>query len=174
MSTYTYFLMNKRILNKLSLVSIIIVSSSLALPINLEGTINATAFASRNSQGFVLPGLGLVDLGEFRKAPIAISGDNVYITWPTNETGNDEVVFRASTDGGSTFADKINLSNSTNSDSQDVEMAADGGNVVVTWWERNATSNEPVLRMSTDNGQTFGPMLMLSNNGTIGSSNNTE
>jgi hypothetical protein len=34
-------------------------------------------------------------------APIAISGDNIYIAWPTNETGDNEVMFRASTDGGS-------------------------------------------------------------------------
>ena len=78
-------------------------------------------------------------------------------------------MFRTSTDGGTTFADKINLSNSTDAESQDVEIAADGDNVIVTWWERNATSNEPVFRMSTDNGETFGPLLRLSTNGTIGS-----
>ena len=46
-------------------------------------------------------------------APIATSGDNVYITWWRNKTGNMEVMFRASTDNGVTFADKINLSNTT-------------------------------------------------------------
>lgn len=33
-------------------------------------------------------------------APPAITGDNIYVAWWTNETGNDEVMFRASTDGG--------------------------------------------------------------------------
>jgi hypothetical protein len=28
-----------------------------------------------------------------RKAPIATSGDNVYIAWWTNKTGNDEIIF---------------------------------------------------------------------------------
>ena len=102
------------------------------------------------------------------RAPIAIVGDNTYIAWWTNKTGNDEVQFRASTDGGTTFADKINLSNSTDAESQDVEIAADGDNVIITWWERNATSEEPVIRMSTDNGATFGPLLRLATNGTIG------
>jgi len=102
------------------------------------------------------------------KAPIAISGDNIYIAWPTNSTGNDEVTFRASTDSGATFSDKINLSNSTGAESQDVEIAADGDNVIVTWWERNQTAEEPVVRMSTDNGATFGPLLKLAANGTIG------
>ena len=101
-------------------------------------------------------------------APIATSGDNIYIAWPANTTGNDEVMFRASNDGGTTFMEKINLSNSSDAESQDVEIAANGSNVVVTWWERNATSNEPVARTSIDDGVTFEPLLKLSANGTIG------
>jgi hypothetical protein len=108
-----------------------------------------------------VPGLG---------APIATSGDNVYIAWWINKTGNDEVMFRASTDGGKTFGDKINLSNSTKSDSQDAQIDVSGDRVFVTWWERNATSEEPLLRTSTDKGATFGPIMKLSANGTIGSS----
>ncbi len=104
-----------------------------------------------------------------RKAPIAMSGDNIYISWWTNKTGNDEVMFRASTDGGTTFADKINLSNSTGTESQDVEVAADGDNVLIIWWERNQTAEEPVAKISTDNGTTFGSSLKLVTNGTIGS-----
>jgi hypothetical protein len=77
-------------------------------------------------------------------------------------------MFRASADGGATFADKINLSNTTDADSQNVELAADGDEVIVTWWERNATSDKPVLRASVDNGLTFGPVLQLATNGTIG------
>jgi hypothetical protein len=100
-------------------------------------------------------------------APIAISGDNTYIAWWTNETGNDEAMFRASTDAGQTFADKINLSNTTDADSQDVEIEAEGNNVIITWWERNQTAEEPVVRISTDNGATFGPALKLATNGTI-------
>ena len=103
-------------------------------------------------------------------APIATSGNNIYIAWWTNKTGNDEVLFRASTDGGKTFGDKINLSNSTKSESQDAHIDASGDRVFVTWWERNATSEEPLLRTSTDKGATFGPVMKLSTNGTIGSS----
>ena len=95
-----------------------------------------------------------------------ISGDNTYIAWWTNKTGNDEVMFRASNDNGQTFADKINLSNSTDADSQDVRIAAEGDNVIITWWERNQTAEEPVEVISTDNGATFGPLLRLATNGT--------
>jgi hypothetical protein len=106
-------------------------------------------------------------------APIATSGNNIYIVWWDNKTGNnDEVMFKASTDGGKTFGDKIDLSNSTNADSQDAQIDTFGNsdsNVIVTWWERKVTSNEPVARISTDNGKTFGPLLKLAANGTIGS-----
>ena len=101
-------------------------------------------------------------------APIATSDNNAYITWWTNKTGNMEVMFRVSTDNGATFGDKINLSNTTEADSDDAEIAASGDSVYVTWWERNETSDTPVARVSNDNGATFGQLLMLATNGTIG------
>lgn len=97
-----------------------------------------------------------------RQAPIATSDDSLYIAWWTNKTGNDEVMFKASTDSGKTFGDKINLSNSSNSESQDVQIAASGSNVYVTWWERNQTMNEPILRISNNNGKAFGEKIILS------------
>src|SRR5215204_5115248 len=109
------------------------------------------------------------DLAEIAAAaPIATSDNNAYITWWSNKTGNMEVMFRASTDNGVTFGDKINLSNTTEADSDDAEIAASGDSVYVTWWERNETSDTPVARVSNDNGSTFGQVLMLATNGTIG------
>lgn len=105
------------------------------------------------------------------KAPMAVSqdGNNVYIVWWTNKSENWEVMFRASNDGGQTFGDKINLSNSSDTESQNAEMVAAGNNVFVSWWETSPEtgSSESVLRVSNDAGQTFGPMIMLGVNGTI-------
>jgi hypothetical protein len=56
----------------------------------------------------------------------------------------------------------MNLSNSSNSQSQDAQIVAAANNLYVTWWERNATSNEPVLIVSNDNGKTFGEKIILS------------
>jgi hypothetical protein len=105
-----------------------------------------------------------------KKAPIAISGDNTYIVWFNDQStpnNNSEILFRSSNNSGVTFSDKINLSNTTNANSVNAEIAADGNNVIITWWERNETSNEPVVRISNDNGATFGPVLKLATNGTI-------
>jgi hypothetical protein len=65
-------------------------------------------------------------------------------------------MFKAFTDGSKTFSNKMNLSNSINAESVDAQIAAAGNNVYVSWWERNAATNEPVLRVSNDNGKTFG------------------
>ena len=107
---------------------------------------------------------------EPRKAPPVISGENVYVAWWTNNTANsgNEVIFRASTDGGATFGDKINLSNTTDTDSTRAEIDSDADSVIVTWWETNQTSDTSVMKVSTDNGATFGPLLTLATNGTIG------
>jgi hypothetical protein len=107
-----------------------------------------------------------------RGAPVVITGDNIYVAWWTNNTinNNEEVNFRASIDGGQTFGDKINLSNTIDKDSTNVTIDADADSVVVTWWESNQTSETPVMRVSNDNGATFGPVLNLATNGTIGAS----
>jgi hypothetical protein len=73
-----------------------------------------------------------------------------------------------STDTGISFGDKINLSNTTAADSTRAEIDSDADSVVVTWWESNQTADTPVMKVSSDNGATFGPMLVLATNGTIG------
>jgi hypothetical protein len=73
-------------------------------------------------------------------------------------------MFKTSTDGGKTFGNKTNLSNTPNVDSINAEISAAGNNVYITWWERaNATSNQPVMRVSNDNGKSFGELIKLSN-----------
>jgi hypothetical protein len=96
---------------------------------------------------------------------MATSGNNIYVVWWTNKSGDWEVMFKASTNGGKTFGSQINLSNTPKSVSDNAEIAASGNNVYVTWWERtNQTTNEPVMKVSNDNGKTFGEKIMLSNN----------
>lgn len=79
-----------------------------------------------------------------RKSPTVTTGENIYVVCWNGTEGkshtNGDLFFRSSTDNGVTFSDKINLSNTTNADSIDAEITADGDDVVVTWWERNITS----------------------------------
>jgi hypothetical protein len=60
----------------------------------------------------------------------------VYVVWGSDDpaTNTTEVMFRVSGDGGQTYEDKINLSNSTGSDSTDFDVEATDDNVIVSWW----------------------------------------
>jgi hypothetical protein len=104
-------------------------------------------------------------------AVIATSDENVYVVWGNNNTDNNtEIMFRASNDGGQSYSNKINLSNSSSSNSTDFDIEATDNNVIVSWWETNTTSAEPVIIFSNDHGTTFGPIMRLASNGTIGGS----
>ena len=72
---------------------------------------------------------------EVGSAPVATSGDNVYVSWPKNITDRFDIMFRASLDKGRTFGPEINLSNSNESHSIDQHMVARETNVYVSWWE---------------------------------------
>jgi hypothetical protein len=106
---------------------------------------------------------------------IAASGNNVYVVSWDKKSGNWEVFFAASNDNGATFGDTINLSNTLDAKSDRAWLTTDGNNVYVSWWETpggNTTITggvqEPVIRVSNDNGATFGPTLRLAADGPIG------
>jgi hypothetical protein len=63
-----------------------------------------------------------------------------------------------------------NATNSSDADSWNSEILATGDNVFVSRWESSRTNDtsESVMRVSTDNGATFGPLLILGANGAIG------
>ena len=48
---------------------------------------------------------------------LAAYGNNVYVVWQDNTPGNSDILFKASTDNGTTFRTAINLSNNTNTSS---------------------------------------------------------
>ena len=92
---------------------------------------------------------------------IAVSGNHVYVVWDDNtETGEaSEILYRRSVDGGATFGNTINLSN-TAGFSGNSDIAVSGNNVYVVWND-NA---EILYRRSVDGGATFGSIFNLSNN----------
>jgi len=100
------------------------------------------------------------------RASVAVSGNNVYLTWWDNKTGNNEVFFASSNDNGKNFAPPINLSNAKGG-SADSQVTAQGNNVYVTWWDNKTGDWHVFSRASADGGKTFGDSIMLK---TIGSS----
>jgi hypothetical protein len=95
--------------------------------------------------------------------PIATSGDNVYTAWPSNDTGRWNVFFAKSIDNGNTFNKTMVISspNPGNVTHENVNIAATGSSVYVSWWNNKTGVFEPVFRASTDNGDTFGKIIKL-------------
>src|SRR6266487_1085292 len=136
---------------------VIIVAITLATTI----AVTPTLIQIQSTQASVISSTSRNFLG----GTIAVSGSNVYAAWWNNKTGDFEVMFRASADNGHIFGPKINLSNSPGVDSTAAQIGAEGKNVYVIWWETSSSGHtaEPFLRISYDNGKTFGEKVILSN-----------
>ncbi len=136
----------------------------LKLPVTIVVLLTAAVFASIYSFQQSAYSVGLAD-GSVRRvaAPIATSGDNIYTAWPNNDTGHWGVFFAKSTDGGKTLAKTIMLSapNKGHVVDLNVDIAASGNNVLVTWWTNKTGVLMPVFKASADNGNTFGKTMIL-------------
>ena len=103
---------------------------------------------------------------------ISAVGANVYVVWLDDFSGNQDMFFTKSTDGGNSFGKIINLSsnnnentnNNTTHSSFNPQLAVSGNNVYVVWQEDDAiTGNQDIFfKKSTDNGNSFGPVNNLS------------
>jgi len=87
----------------------------------------------------------------------------VYVVWADGTSGNKEVMFARSSDGGTTFGDPQNLS-SDPSESFNQEIAALGNHVYVVWLDKKIDSNSLLLKASADGGVTFGEAVEISRN----------
>ena len=106
-------------------------------------------------------------------APIAVSGDNLFIVWPDNRIlvpndastntahANWDIFFVRSPDLGQSFTEPINLSNSANGTSRGAEIAIHDKDlkhtsIYVTFWD-----NSPYFVFSNDSGIQFSKPIML-------------
>lgn len=100
----------------------------------------------------------------FSKHPqMNVLDSNVYVVWQDDSSGNKEIFFARSTDGGASFSNPINLSNNSG-DSEFPYIAASGKNVYVVWRDNTTGNYDIYLRTSHDNGTTFSDVVNLSKN----------
>jgi hypothetical protein len=85
---------------------------------------------------------------------VQATGNIVYVVWEDKSTGNGDILFKRSTDGGNNFEKTINLSNN-NGESRVPQIAKSGSNVYVVWEDRSQGDREIFFRASTDNGNSF-------------------
>ena len=97
---------------------------------------------------------------------MAKSGNNVFMAWTNNDTGQFNVFFAKSTDGGKTLKIMmISAPNNGHTVDQNTQISASGSNVYVTWWTNKTGTLMPVFRASNDNGDTFAKAITLNSTG---------
>jgi hypothetical protein len=94
------------------------------------------------------------------------SKNNVYITWEDKQSGQWKLLFRKSQDGGETFSNLRNLSDTTgNVHLHDLSISR--GNVFVVWAANenaSSTNKDIFFRRSVNFGNSFDETINLSNN----------
>ena len=92
------------------------------------------------------------------------SGSNVYVVWTDNSTGNFDIFFIKSTDGGNTFSKPVNLSNDPGV-SYFPRIALDRNNGIYIVWTDNSLGNYNIIfTKSINDGATFSKPITLTNN----------
>ena len=118
------------------------------------------AVSNNNGTSFSTPINLSNNTGDSGVSQIAVSGNNVYVTWFDDTPGNFDIFFAASNNNGTSFSTPINISNNTG-DSLFQQMAVSGNNVYVTW--HDTTIGDFDIFVIT-NAQPFGTPINISNN----------
>ena len=96
--------------------------------------------------------------GDSISPAIAVSGDNgnnVYVVWNDNTAGNQDILYRRSTNAGSTFPNVIKNLSSNAGDSTFPAIAVSGSVVHVVWTDNTFGIPDILHRRSLDGGNTF-------------------
>jgi hypothetical protein len=81
-----------------------------------------------------------------------------------NSSGNYDILFAKSTDGGKSFGTPVNISKQ-HADSGYPQFAVHGNNIYVVWTQTISTYNYDIFfAKSTNNGDTFDAPINISNN----------
>lgn len=91
---------------------------------------------------------------------IVTSGDLVHLVWFNNLSGNEEIFYKRSIDGGSTWEEEIRLSNNP-AYSDNTSVAVSGNEVHVVWQDNRDGNYEIYYRRSTDGGLNWEPEARL-------------
>jgi hypothetical protein len=94
-----------------------------------------------------------------------LHGNNVYIVWQDtlHTPGNFDILFRVSTNNGSTFASTKNLSNNAG-DSTNAQISSVSDAVRIVWQDDTLGDSDIFFKASGNEGATFGSTKNLSNN----------
>ena len=97
---------------------------------------------------------------------LSLFGNMIHVIWQDDTSGPDDILYKRSSDGGSSFSEIMNISKSLDTDSLDGEIYAINNMVYIVWTEGNFDQGRTSIfaRASTDSGAIFGQAINLSEN----------
>jgi hypothetical protein len=116
---------------------------------------------------FTFKNLSENNTGRSDDPQIAVSGSNIYVVWTDLTTGDGDIYFIRSIDGGAGFFTYKNLSENNTGSSLDPQIAVSGSNVYVVWADQTTTTagnRDIYFKRSTDDGAGFFAIKILSDN----------
>ena len=130
-------------------------------------SLNSGILYTRSTDGgatFTLPQNLSNDSGSTQFPQLAVdSGGKINVVWEDNSSGNFEILFTHSTDGGASFSTPKNLSNSGGLSSFP-QIGVDSGGNINTIWEDNTSGNFDIFfSRSINDGASFSTPQNLSN-----------
>ena len=96
---------------------------------------------------------------------IAVSGQNVHVTWTDRRDGAGEVFYKRSLDGGINWTTDLRLTADDNIFSGRPTIATWNNQVHIVWMDRRDGNNELYYKRSNNNGNTWSDDVRLTNNG---------
>ncbi|MBN2135838.1 MAG: exo-alpha-sialidase [Acidobacteria bacterium] len=91
----------------------------------------------------------------------------VFVTYSVNRSGKYQIYLTRSTDGGATFEEPINISNSTGGASRSHIQVNSSGDVYVVWYDERYGPSEIMVCKSTDYGVNFQTPMPVTSNGVV-------
>jgi hypothetical protein len=148
------------------------VNHEIAIAIMISFSMVGLIFQAHQALAISCPG---IDCPIVARAPVAVSGNNIYTAWNNASTSlhGDAIFFTKSNDGGKTFSNAMVLSPPNTNPKvsvtrNNVNIDAAGSTVAVTWWTNETGALNPVIRTSTDGGNTFGNLIRLNSTSAVG------
>lgn len=105
-----------------------------------------------------------IDDGSFSGYPtIAVWNNEVHVAWTDRRTGNDDIYYRKSTDGGTTWSTETRITSDPH-DSSFPSLSASGPLIHLVWTDNRFEEGEIYYCHSLNAGQTWGDRIRLTNN----------
>lgn len=93
---------------------------------------------------------------------VVVSSDGIFAIWVETHSGKSDVFFSKSIDGGNTFVNPIDLSESTTSQSNYPQLVETGSSIFVVWQSSLSGNSAIMMAKSLDGGTSFDKPVFIS------------